>query len=74
MYDPESTLENEIHKLLWDFEIKTDHLISARRSDLKIINKKKKTCQIVDFTVTANYRVKLKESERRIRTSTLQGN
>ena len=27
--------------LLWDFNIETDHLISARRPDLIIINKKK---------------------------------
>ena len=26
----------------WEFEIQTDHLISARRSDLVIVNKKKK--------------------------------
>ena len=26
-------------KLLWDFDIHTDHLISARRPDLIIINK-----------------------------------
>ena len=30
------------HKLLWDFEIQTDHLISTRRPDFIIINKKKK--------------------------------
>ena len=35
--------ENETHKLLWDFEIQTDHLISARRPDLMIINKKERT-------------------------------
>ena len=29
---------NEMHKLFWDFEIQTDHLISARRPDLMIIN------------------------------------
>ena len=34
-------LENNTHKLLWDFDIHTDHLISARRPDLIIINKKK---------------------------------
>ena len=28
---PESVLKNETHKLLWDFEIQTDHLISTRR-------------------------------------------
>ena len=35
-------LENEMHKVLLDFEIQTDHLISARRPDLILVNKKKK--------------------------------
>ena len=30
IHNPESILENKTHKILWDFEIKTDHLISAR--------------------------------------------
>ena len=34
-------LENSTHKLLWDFNIQTDHLISTRRQDLIIINKKR---------------------------------
>ena len=38
--NPESVLENEMHKLLWDFEMQTGHLISARRPHLIIINKK----------------------------------
>ena len=42
MHNLESALENEIHKLPWDFEIQMDHLISARRPDHIIINKKKK--------------------------------
>ena len=42
MHNPASVLENDTHKLLWDFDIQTDHLISARRPDLIIINKKKK--------------------------------
>ena len=33
-------LKNETHKILWDFEIQTDHQISVRRSDLVIANKK----------------------------------
>ena len=37
-----SVLEKRIQKLLRDFDIQTDHLISARPSDLIIINKKKK--------------------------------
>ncbi len=54
-----------MHKLLWDFNIQTDHLIPASRPDLIIINKNESTCRIVDFAVPADHRVKLKESEKR---------
>ena len=37
-----SVLENDTNKLLWDFNIQTDHLIPARRPDLIIINQKKR--------------------------------
>ena len=43
MYNSAFVLENDIHKLLWDFDIQTDHLISARRPDLIITKKKKKS-------------------------------
>ena len=36
----EFALENETHKLLWEFEIQPDHLISARRPDVTLANKK----------------------------------
>ena len=49
--------------------------MSARRPNLIIIKKKKKkkekkkekkgTCKIVDFAVPADYRIKLKESEKK---------
>ena len=42
MHNPAPVLENDTHKLLWDYDIQTVHLISARRPDLIIINKKKK--------------------------------
>ena len=42
MHNPATDLENDTHKLLWDFNIQTDHLIKARRPDLIIINNKKK--------------------------------
>ena len=77
MYNPTSLLGNETHKLLGDFEIQTDQLISARRPDLIIIKKKKKkkkktTCKIVDFAVPADHSAKLKV-KRRINTLTLLG-
>ena len=44
MHNAESVLKNETHKLLWDFEIETDHLILDRQTDLIIINKKERSC------------------------------
>ena len=68
MHDPATVLENDSHKLPWDFDIQTYHLISARRPDRIIINnnnKKKKNCKIVDFAVPVDHRIKLKECEKR---------
>ena len=39
-------LENDTHKLLWDFDIHTDHLISAGKIDLIIINKKREFAKL----------------------------
>ena len=63
MHNPAPVLENAKHKLLWDFNIQTDHLIPARRPDLINNKKKKRTCKIVDFAVPADHRIKLKECE-----------
>ena len=64
-HNADSLLENETHKLLWDFEIQTGHLIPARWLDLVMINKKMWTFRIVDFAVSADHRVKLKECEKK---------
>ena len=61
---PKSALENETHKLHWDFEIQTDHLISARRPDLIIFNKKRELAKLWT-AIPVDHRVKLKESEKR---------
>ena len=70
MHKPESILVNEIHNILWDFEIQLDHLILARRPDQEKIkiNKKKKEkriCPLMDFAVPADYRMKIKKSKKR---------
>ena len=65
MHNPAPVLENDSHKLLWDFNIQTDHLIPARRPDLIIINRKKRTSKIVDSAVPADHRIKQKECEKK---------
>ena len=42
---PDSVLENEDYKMLWDFSIRTDHEIEARRLDLLVIDQKKEQLQ-----------------------------
>ena len=39
-YKAESVLENETHKILWDFQTQTDHLIPTKRPDFALINKR----------------------------------
>ena len=56
MHNPAPVLENDTQKLIWDFNIQTDHLIAT---------KKKKIYKIVDFAVPADHRIKLKKCEKR---------
>ena len=64
MHNTESILENETYLILWDFRIPLDYLISARRLNLEIVIKKQTTERIVDFAVSTDHRVKLKEGEK----------
>ena len=57
-------MENELHKLLWDFEIQSPNL-GLTTGPYNNQQKKKRTCRIVDFAVSADHRVKLKESEKK---------
>ena len=65
MHNPSSVLENDTHKLLWDFDIQTDHLISSRIIDKNEKKKKKRICKIADFAVPADHRIKLKECKKK---------
>ena len=65
IHNPAPVLENVTHKLLWDFNKQTDHLIPARRPDLIITNKKKRICKIINFAVSANHIINLKECEKK---------
>ena len=51
MLKTESLREHETHEILWDFEIKTDHLIPARRTDMVSMNNEKITCHLAHFTI-----------------------
>ena len=64
-HEPESVLENEDYKILWDFSIQTKHVIEARRPDLVVVDKKEKICKIIDFAVPGDSRIEEKEKDKK---------
>lgn len=63
-HDPEAVVENDKFKILWDFTIQTDHIITARRPDIVVIDKQRKKCQIVDIAIPVDGRIDKKEEEK----------
>ena len=63
-HEPESVSENEDYKILWDFSIQTDHVIEARRPDLFVVDKKDRSCKIIDFTVSEDSRIEEEEKDK----------
>ena len=52
--------------ILWDFSIQTDHVIEARRPDLVVVDKKERSCKIIDFAVPGDSRIEEKEKDRKV--------
>ena len=52
-----------MYKILLDFEIQANHLIPTRRPDLELIKQDKIICRLVYFVVSADHRMKIKESK-----------
>ena len=62
-HEPDSVMENDKCKILWDFTIQTDHIIQAKRPDIVLVNKQERTCQLIDVTFPADRKVVEKEEE-----------
>ena len=61
---PPSVVENDKVKLLWDFNIWTDKVISAHRPDIVVINKLDNTAQLIDVSIPADCHIVSKENEK----------
>ena len=51
-------------KILWDFNIKTDHVIQHRRSDIVVQYKTESKYQLIDIAVHGDKRIELKRQEK----------
>ena len=47
-----------------DFSIQTGHVIEARRPDLVAVDKKDRSCKIIDFAVPGDSRIEEKEKDK----------
>ena len=63
-HEPESVLENGDYKIWWDFSIHTDHVIDAWRPDLLVVDKKERSCKIIDFAVPGDSGIEEKEKDK----------
>ena len=44
-------IENDIIKIIWDFDVRNDHVIQARRPDLIMINKEDQKVSLIDVAI-----------------------
>ena len=54
---PEGVVENDDIKLIWDINNQRDNVIEARRPDLILVDKKGKSCIIIDIAVPGDCRI-----------------
>lgn len=64
-YQPDRVLETDKIKVLWGFNIPSNHVKEARRPAIVVVEKDKSLCKIIDVAKLAgDCRVALKEREK----------
>ena len=61
---PTGVVENDRAKILWDFNIQTDHAIQHRRPGIVVLYKNERKCHLIDTAVPGDKRIELKEQEK----------
>jgi len=64
-HHPVPVLENERYKLLYDFNIFTDHMIQARRPDLVYVDKLQRKTYLIDIACVMDTNVAIKKGKRK---------
>ena len=62
-HNPDSVVENNSVKILWDFNIFVDHVISARWLDIAVIDKVSSVVTLIDVSIPADKHLTVKEEE-----------
>ena len=62
---PDSVLQNEGCKILWDFPIQTAKVTEHRWSDIVCIDKTAKSCLIIDITIPGDQNIISKNKKKK---------
>ena len=57
-------LVNEDYKILLDFNIHTYHVVEARIADWVVVDKRERSCKIIDFAVPGDSSIQEKEKDK----------
>ena len=49
---------------MWNYSIQADHVIKALRPDLVVVDKKERSCKIIDFAVPGDSRIEENEKDK----------
>ena len=71
-HKPEGVIENDHVKLHWDFNIQTSTYIQARRPEVVVVDRDKKTCNIIDIAVPGDVGMSRKKRRKLKSTNTLE--
>ena len=72
-HEPESVVDNENFKILWDFTMQCDHMIEGRIPDIVVVDKVKKETMIIYVAIPGDTRLCDKEREKIEKYSLLKG-
>ena len=60
----EAAVEDDDVRLIWYINVQCDNVIEARRPDLILVDKKAKSCLIIDVAIPGDCRIREKEIEK----------
>ena len=63
-HKPDKVVENDVVKILWDYNIQTDRIIEHRRPDITAVDKVRRKCLIVDVAIPGDQNTTKKEFEK----------
>ena len=63
-HKPLPVIENDVIKVLWDFNIQTDKHVTSNRPDIVIVDKKEKSLKLIDVSIPNDINIVSKKIEK----------